>query len=456
MIGTSVRLVLLVLVLAAAVYQVARVRRFWAFLFVFIVLFPKIGLAAVPGNTTPIRIDDLVLGVVIGGWLIRGALTARRDALPRSPVTPFLAGYLCCAAASTLLGVAALRITWTTAAAHFLRISEYILLYYYFYRAIDPAELGQFKDLFRNTWLIVAAIWIAQHFIGASVQVPDAIIDQSSFAPSFSASYDFGGYAMIATVVCYGLCTDSRTRDWLVTAGMLSGLYIVFNGDSRAAFLGLTTAIVFDMLLRLRVRVAIGLLAVAAVLPYLTSSEKMARLLDLFGQVVTSMDVATMQRAFFDDPSIGIRLQNWQVALEHWRASPLFGDGLGAFLAYVRIYDQQGTPDGWYIRMLAEVGLVGLLAFVLMIGCLLWVLLTAYREIEEPLQRAIVYASALTVIATATDALLLDTFVSYKIMGVFWMVMAVGTHIAARRPQHDDARAPAAPRLTSPLAEGAQ
>lgn len=455
MIGTTIRFVLLVFVLTAAVYQVARVRRFWAFLFVFIVLFPKIGLAAVPGNTTPIRIDDLVLGLVIGGWLLREALVTRRNGVPASPVTPFLAGYLCCAAASTLLGIAALRITWTTGAAHFLRISEYILLYYYFYRAIDPDELGLFKDVFRNTWLIVAGIWIAQHFVGAGVQVADAAIDQSSYAPTFSASYDFGGYAMIATTVCYGLWTDSRTRDWLLTAGLVLGLYIVFNGDSRAALLGLAAAIAFDLFLRLRVKVAVGLLAVAGVVPYVISSEKMVRLFDLLGQFLTTRDVATVQRAFFDDPSILIRLQNWQVALEHWRASPLLGDGLGAFLQYVRIYDMQGTPDGWYIRMLAEVGIVGLLAFVLVIGALLWTLLTAYREIEEPLARAIVYAAALAVIATATDALLIDTFVSYKIMGVFWMVMAVGTHVAARRPPHDDARAPVeGALLTSPVPGG--
>ena len=454
--GTTVRLVLLAFVVAAAAYQVWRVRRFWAFLFVFIVLFPKIGLAAVAGNTTPIRIDDYVLGLVIGGWIIREALVPRREAVPPSPVTPFLAGYLFCAAASSLLGIAAQRITWTTAAFHFLRISEYILLYYYFYRAIDPSELVLFKNLFRNTWLLVAAIWIAQHFVGATVQTP-GLIDQSSFSPSFSASYDFGGYAMIATAVCYGLWTDPRTRDWLVTAGLLAGLYIVFNGDSRAALLGLSAAIAFDLFLRLRVKVALGIMAVASLVPYLISSEKMARLFDTIGELATTMDPAALQRAFFNDPSIGIRLRNWQVALERWRASPLLGDGLGAFLQYVRIYDMQGTPDGWYIRMLAEVGLVGLLAFVMTIGCLLWTLLAAYRELEAPLPRAIVYSAALAVIATATDALLLDTFVSYKIMGVFWMVMALGTHIAARRPRPGDTvvvRA-AVPGLTPPLAGGA-
>ena len=167
------------------------------------------------------------------------------------------------------------------------------------------------------------------------------------------------------------------------------------------------------------------------------------------------MDPATLQQAFFNDPSIGIRLRNWQVALERWRTSPLMGNGLGSFLQYVRIYDVQGTPDGWYIRMLAEVGLLGLLAFVMIIGSLLWTLLTAYREFEEPLPRAIVYAAALTVIATSADALLIDTFVSYKIMGVFWMVMAVGTRIAVHRTV--EARAGVVmPPLGSPIPGGAR
>lgn len=441
MTGTTLRIVLLGLVVAAGALQLRRVPRFWAFLFLFIVVFPKIALAAVPGNTTPVRLDDLVLGAVLGAWLIREALVPRRP-IPPSPVTPFLVAYLFFAAASSLLGVAGLRVTPTTAVLHFLRLVEYALLYYYFYRTIDPADLPAVKEVFCNTWLLVAGIWIAQHFIGSTTPVPAAVIDQSSYFPSFSASYDFGGYAMIATAVCYGLWTDRRTRDWAVTVGLVAGLYIVFNGDSRASFFGLAFAITFDLFLRLRLKVAFGLIGIAAALPYLINSEKMARLFDVIGAVVSTMDPGAVQRAFFSDPSIGIRLRNWQIALERWRDAPLLGDGLGAYLQYVRIYNLQGSPDGWYVRMLAEVGLLGLLAFVMTIGCLLWVLLTAYRELDQPLSRAIVYAAALAVIATSTNALLIDTFVSYKIMGVFWMVMAAGTRVAASRPTTAEAGEP--------------
>jgi hypothetical protein len=42
-----------------------------------------------------------------------------------------------------------------------------------------------------------------------------------------------------------------------------------------------------------------------------------------------------------------------------------------------------------------------------------------------------VYGAALAVVAASISAMLVDTFVSYKIMGVFWMMVAVGTRVAA-------------------------
>jgi len=54
--------------LAVAAYQLWRVPRVWAFLLLFIALMPKVAIAAVPGNTTPIRIDDLVVGAALVLW----------------------------------------------------------------------------------------------------------------------------------------------------------------------------------------------------------------------------------------------------------------------------------------------------------------------------------------------------------------------------------------------------
>src|SRR5206468_10774754 len=54
--------------LAVAAYQLWRVPRVWAFLLLVIALMPKVAIAAVPGNTTPIRVDDLVVGAALVLW----------------------------------------------------------------------------------------------------------------------------------------------------------------------------------------------------------------------------------------------------------------------------------------------------------------------------------------------------------------------------------------------------
>jgi O-antigen ligase len=86
--------------------------------------------------------------------------------------------------------------------------------------------------------------------------------------------------------------------------------------------------------------------------------------------------------------------------------------------------------------VLADTGVVGLVSFVLLIGALIWLLARRVRVETEPLRRAMVYAAALAVTAASLSAVLVDTFVSYKIMGVFWTIVACGTRVAAAGTDH--------------------
>jgi O-antigen ligase len=405
------------------------------------VLVPKLALVSVPGDPTPIRVDDVVLGVVLGGWTIARLLSRDRSRTP-SPITPFFVLYAFVVVATTLLAIGAETTRPGTAALHFLRLVEYALLYYVFYDSIELSELGDVVRVLRFTLAIVVLVWAVQHWTAASV---GTIIDWATLYPTFSATYDFGGYVMLATVVLYALWSTGSDRGPMTTGALLIGLYLLVNADSRASFMGIVVAIVFDLFLRMRWQVALGLVSVTATIPYVINSKKMEALLDVIVALATSFNADTVQRAFLSDPSIGLRLRNWQMALERWAQHPLTGDGLGGYLQFVRIYDQPGTPDGWYIRLLNESGLLGLLAFVLLIGALMWILLSAYRRQSDPLRRAMVYGAALAVVAASTNALLIDTFVSYKIMGVFWMIVAVGTRVAADRPPSTERAAGPAP-----------
>ena len=72
---------------------------------------------------------------------------------------------------------------------------------------------------------------------------------------------------------------------------------------------------------------------------------------------------------------------------------------------------------------------------MLLISALVWLLARGVRAETDPLRRAIVYGAALAVTAASISAALVDTFASYKIMGVFWTIVACGTRIAAETPR---------------------
>jgi hypothetical protein len=420
--------VLFTVCLVAAAYQLWRVPRLWAFLLLFVALMPKVALAVVPGNTTPIRIDDLVVGAVVLTWLFR------RRHVPPSPATFFLLVYWYAAAIATLIGMAALTTTPLTGVLHGGRLVEYGLLYFFFYSSIDPDDLGKFVEVVRTSLLLLCAIWVAQHWTHAPLGGPDS--PWATLYPTFSATYDFGGYLMLSTIVLYALWTTGADRGVWTTIALAAGAFVIINSDSRSSLLGLALVVAIDILLRARwwasLLMAVAAAVALAVAPYVIKSRKMLTLVSGVVALVTTLNVDVIRQAFATDLSLILRLRNWRLAIEHWLARPFFGDGLGGYLSYSRQYDQPSPVDGWYVRVLADTGVVGLTAFVLLMAALAWTLAAAVRSEADPLRRAMVYGAALAVVAASISAMLVDTFVSYKIMGMFWMMVAVGTRVAAK------------------------
>lgn len=424
--------ILFIACIGAAAWQLWRVPRLWAFLTLFIALMPKVPLAVVPGNTTPIRIDDLVVAAAIGVWLFRVGRTPGdgRERVPPSPATFFLVLYAYAAAVCTLIGIAALTTAPLTGALHFARLIEYGLLYFLFYTSIAPGDMRSFVEVVRTSLLLICVIWIAQRWTHAPIAEATPWITPY---PTFSATYDFGGWVMLSTVVLYALWSTGASRSPLTTTALVAGAFVTVNSESRASLLGLALVVAIDLLIAARWW-AVGIMAAAAAAaPYVIKSKKMISLIAAVTTLVTTFDLGVIRQAFANDLSLALRLRNWQLAIEHWIARPLFGDGLGGYLAYIRQYDLPASPDGWYVRLLADTGVVGLTAFVLLAVALVVMLAWRVRAETEPLRRAMVYGAALAVTAASVSAVLVDTFVSFKIMGMFCPIVACGTRVAATR-----------------------
>jgi O-antigen ligase len=414
-----------------AAYQLARVPRLWALLLLFVALAPKLPVAAVPGNTTPIRVDDLVIAVALGAWMIR-----RRVTPPPSPITFFLLLYGFAAAACTLAGIASLTVAPLTGILHVGRFVEYALLYYLFYDSIASGDLRDYIEVVRTSLLLVCIIWVVQHWTHAPVAAPTP---WATLYPTFSATYDFGGFLVLTTALLYAVWTTGANRSALTTIALAAGILVTLNSESRSSLLALVLIVAIDVAVRARwwlsLVVAAAAAAAVAVASSVTRSAKMLRLTTGIVAIVTAFNLDAIRQALAADPSLVLRFRNWQLALEHWMARPFTGEGLGAYLTYSRQYYEPASIDGWYVRVLADTGVVGLVTFLLLLAALIWTLARRTRVETEPLRRAIVYGAALAVVAAAVSAVLVDTFVSYKIMGVFSTIVACGTRVAAAGPE---------------------
>jgi len=223
------------------------------------------------------------------------------------------------------------------------------------------------------------------------------------------------GYAAAYAIpfVLFGLWTLSRRRRPIVFAvafatAVYVALWAVTASGSRGAALGLVAAVVVYWLFSdglelspttLRraavLGVGIGLVVIAlstwAILPG-TLNERVAA-------------TASGESTLIDDRA---RLAN--AAVLAYEESPLIGTGLDNFRYVARQYDELSTeqaPHNVLLQFLAQTGVFGMLAFVVLIGIWYHYLVRAHRGCRDPRWRRVIWMfvaslSALMVILMTT------------------------------------------------------
>ncbi|MEZ4523993.1 MAG: O-antigen ligase family protein [Thermomicrobiales bacterium] len=232
----------------------------------------------------------------------------------------------------------------------------------------------------------------------------------------------------------------------LAFAGFAASGAIILSGItaslSRGALLGVAVGGLGVMLLLSpfsRFLVAIGGLAAVALLlagqaglvpdsyrERVADSVDQIRPIDVRTVTVTDENFATVER-----------LAHWQTGIEMYRDNPALGVGIGNFNTRVREYsirpdfrNSQGHAHNYYIHTLAETGLLGLLAYLTLLGS---VVILALRVLlmttfADGLPRMIVLGAFGSVVAVATHNLVEDLHVLNLgiIISLLWVLIIAG------------------------------
>jgi len=115
------------------------------------------------------------------------------------------------------------------------------------------------------------------------------------------------------------------------------------------------------------------------------------------------------------DPSTSEPLYAWRQAFGLWQKFPLWGTGItgGPFL------------DAWYPRVLTETGLLGLVAFFVLIGSIFRMGITSYRHATDQFSRGVALGFLLGLAGLLVHAVGSNTFLIVRIMEPFWLFAAL-------------------------------
>ena len=120
-----------------------------------------------------------------------------------------------------------------------------------------------------------------------------------------------------------------------------------------------------------------------------------------------------------EDSSAHSRSGSYGLASEFIARAPIFGRGLFTFLPRYRILDNQ------YLLLIIEVGVVGLLAFLVLIVCALWCARSVRLNTRDPGDREMGQALFAAIAAGAAGLALFDGFSFPMSAGLFFLLLGL-------------------------------
>lgn len=401
----------------------------------------------------PLDIGQVAFALTVGLWLLKQIAESRQVVLPRLSVLVPLAAFIFAAALSLF-----------TADSVSATLNELIKWLQMALMALIAAWLCQRHGI---GWLlgallaaaVVQAIIGIYQFMGGSGAPHLWILDYRYFRAfgSFGQPNPFGAFmgmtlplALGAAFGAFSMAVQQHStarRRWLVLAGVLGvsaalisvGLAVSW---SRGAWLGFGAALGVLILLaprRVWIGVVMGVGCASVVLLATLSgslpSALLARFSDFAQDLTGFQDVRGVP---ISDANYAVveRLAHWQAALSMADESPLFGVGFGGYeAAYGRhaLVNWQlalGHAHNYYLNVLAETGLVGLLAYVGM-----WFALVSLSLRSRRLPNAFWRGTGLGILAVwahiAVHSLFDKLYVNNLFLHFGAMLGLIGTLVAA-------------------------
>ncbi|TSC87751.1 MAG: Uncharacterized protein G01um10147_437 [Microgenomates group bacterium Gr01-1014_7] len=453
------------------------------FLFVFIPLYPKFPLLNIQGTFVAIRLEDLIIGLTVSLWGIYLVLSNQlrvflRDKLNQAILVFFFIGAVSSFSAVFLTHTVSFNLT----IFHFLRRVEFMMLL--------PVVVSVIKSKKKFNWILVFLFLtvlavnlyaLGQQYLDWPVisttnsefskglilrLTPDARVNST-----FAGHYDLAVFlAMVLTCVTalFFAFKNYAIKFWILILGLFSLLVLIMTAariSFVAAFVGIAAALLFSKKKKYILVIAIVALALLIYPSQLRDRLVSTVTVNLFHQgqryegktedqqIRSKLNIPTLavktsstsaQTSTFatssgiatditpgepiDTTQLGvyrsfqIRLNiEWPRAIAAFTKNPLLGSGYSSI---------DIATDNDILRSLGEVGILGTLAFILILTEIAKRIFQSLKN-ENKLIKFFSAGVLSMLIAFLVNGLFIDVFEASKVASLFWMIL--GLALAASR-----------------------
>lgn len=400
---------------------VIRVEYGVAILVVATLLSPEIDLTGEPvgSQAVNIRYNDLLIGVIFLGVIVKMAFEGRTVLWRPSAINAAICAYFGICIISTLLAVRANLPAWDRRLAFFvaLKMIEFYMIFFLVGNAVHDL-----RTVRRQTVLFLIVAMIVCVYSINMIRTVDRV--GTPFEAQGAEPNTLGGYLMIVMCVGAGLFTQApRTRTKLALLLVCAMTFIPFLYTlSRASYVALIVA--FSALGVMSRRTSIlGAVALTLILsPILMPDEVKDRVNYTFQRGTgEKVELFGKELPIQVDKSTGERVYVWQKVKFLLTVAPWFGGGL----AWEKVLDSQ------YARVIMETGLFGLAAFLYLQLQLVRTCRQASRWATDWFGKGLALGVTACVIGLIVHALGTISFLIIRIMEPFWFLVALTVVIRA-------------------------
>ncbi|MBN2301735.1 MAG: O-antigen ligase family protein [Lentisphaerae bacterium] len=404
------------------------------YIIIFAMLFsPEISSGIATGKATGegsegviLRLEDIIILAVAGGWMLRSAYTGRRHGIIHTHVNSAIWIYMGASFVATLLGsIRGSVSSFASGIFNNLKYFEYFLLYF-----MILAHVRTKQAVVRMIWAMLTAFFLVLLYAYTRIGVHTRLT--APFDPGQPNT--FGGYIVLLMCVAAGIAlADKRVKTRAITLFLLAfAIPPLFLTLSRASYLAFAAAVIMFLVFSQH-RILISAILVGAFaamllgLPLLPDRVEDRIAVTFQGYREHDENIAGIKL----DSSASERIRAYKRAIQSWLDNPLLGNGV------------TGTHfiDGQYPRLLAETGIVGLSAFGYMIAQLLLSVRRIYRTTEDPFFKGTAMGLICGIAAVLAHALTANSFIIIRIAEPLWLLtglvllMPSVTEHAAHEPE---------------------